>query len=272
MDRCLEAVRTRRPLIHNITNYVTANDVANMLLACGASPIMADEPREVEEIAECCAGLCINIGTLCDRTVEAMLRAGQRAGALGRVLVLDPVGAGASVFRTETARSLMKELPLTAIRGNMTEIKALFGGQTGTRGVDAALCDRVRENDLDRVIETVKAYARAAGTILAVTGAADLVTDGERCYVIRNGREEMEHFTGAGCQLSGLLTAYLAAAPGGALEASAAAVCTMGLAGELAWERMRPGDGNTAYRDRIIDAVYRMDTDTWRKGARYEIR
>lgn len=272
LGNCLENVRKTVPLIHNITNYVTVNDVANILLACGGSPIMADDPGEVEEITALCAGLNINIGTLNQRTVESMRLAGKKAAELGRVILLDPVGAGASTLRTRTAVELVREIPFTAIRGNMSEIKTLALGSGTTKGVDADVADAVSEKNLDSAVTFMKNFAVRTGAITAVTGAIDLVSDGKRCYVIRNGRPEMGKITGTGCQLSGMMTAFLAANPDDALEAAAAAVCAMGLAGEIGWSRMAAGDGNTAYRSRIIDAIYNMDGETLNGGANYEVR
>ena len=133
----LENVRSKKPLIHNITNYVTVNDVANILLACGASPIMSDDAGEVEEITSACGGLCINIGTLNQNTISSMLLAGKRASSLGRKTVLDPVGAGASRLRTETAFRLIEQIRFDVIRGNISEMKALALGSGGAKGVDA---------------------------------------------------------------------------------------------------------------------------------------
>lgn len=260
------------PLVHNITNYVTVNDVANVILACGGSPIMSDETEDVEDITSLCGGLNINIGTLHKTSIEGMFRAGRRANALGHPVVLDPVGAGASTFRTDTALSFMRELHLSAVRGNISEIRALAEGRGNTKGVDADLADAVTEITLDAAVAFVKAFARKSGCIAAVTGAIDLVSDGTACYVIRNGRPEMGKITGTGCQLSGIMTAYLAANPDCALEAAAASVCVMGLAGEIGWSRMQNGDGNATYRNRIIDAVYNMTGEELEKGAKYELR
>ena len=269
---CLENVRNTVPLIHNITNYVTVNDVANVLLACGASPIMADDEGEVEEITAICSGLNINIGTLNSRTIPSMLKAGKAAQALNHPVVLDPVGAGASTLRTETARRLIREIRFTVVRGNMSEIKTLAAGSGNTRGVDASVEDVVTEDNLESAIAFVKDLSASDGAIVAVTGAIDLVADAERCYVIRNGRPEMGKVTGTGCQLSALTAAYVAANPGNCLEAAAAAVCLMGLAGEIGFSRMAPGDGNAAYRSRIIDAICNMDGRELERGAKYEVR
>lgn len=272
LEECFGNVRLLAPLIHNITNYVTANDVANALLACGAGPIMADEPDEAEDIAAASDGLNINLGTLRRSGIEAMLRAGRKTGALGHPILLDPVGVGVSALRADTARRMMRELGLTLIRGNISEIKVLAYGSGSARGVDAGRADRVTEENLREAVGFVKDFAARTGCVTAVSGAIDLVSDGSACYVIRNGRPEMGKVTGTGCQLSAVMTACAAANPGNTLEAAAAAVCAMGLAGEIGWSRMREGDGNVSYRGRIIDALYNMDTETLRKGARYELR
>lgn len=272
MKRQFDLLRKTMPLIHNITNYVTVNDVANILLACGGSPIMSDEVEDVEDITSICNGLNINIGTLHKSSIEGMLRAGKKANNLHHPILLDPVGAGASKFRTETALKLMQELNLAVIRGNISEIKTLAFGSGTTKGVDADVSDAVTEENLEQAIEFVKAFSKKTGTIIAVTGRIDLVTDGNRCYVIRNGRPEMGKITGTGCQLSGMMTAFITANPDEMLEAAAAAVCAMGLAGEIGWSRMQTGDGNATYRNRIIDAIYNMTGDILEKGANYEIR
>ena len=272
LGKCIENVRKSVPLVHNITNYVTVNDVANVLLACGGSPIMSDEPEDVEDITTICGGLNINIGTLNKSSIEGMYRAGRRANELGHVVLLDPVGAGASALRTNTAVGLMDEIRFTAIRGNISEIKTLALGSGTTKGVDADVADAVTEDSLDSAVKFAKDLASKTGSVIAVTGAIDLVADADRCYVIRNGRPEMGRITGTGCQLSGLMTAFLVANPDAPLDAAAAAVCAMGLAGEIGWSRMQEGDGNSTYRNRIIDAIFNMDGETLDKGAKYEVR
>ena len=272
MKECMDNVRKNVPLVHNITNYVTVNDVANILLACGGSPIMSDEPEDVEDITSVCGGLNINIGTLHQSSIEGMLLAGKKANELGHPVLLDPVGAGASRLRTDTALRIMKEIKLTVIRGNISEIKTLAYGSGTTKGVDADVADAVTEETLNDAIAFVKNFARKTSCIIAVTGAIDLVSDGEICYVIRNGRPEMGKITGTGCQLSGMMTAYVTANQEKPLEAAASAVCIMGLAGEIGWSRMQEGDWNATYRNRIIDAVYQMTGEDLERGAKYEVR
>jgi hydroxyethylthiazole kinase len=268
----LENVRAKSPLVHNITNYVTVNDVANVLLAAGGSPIMSDDADDVEDITSICGGLNINIGTLNKNTIPSMFLAGKKANALGHIVLLDPVGAGASRLRTDTANRLMQEVRFDAVRGNISEIKTLCTGSGSTKGVDADAVDAVTEANLDDGVQLVKAFAQKTGCIIAVTGAIDLVSDGERCWCIRNGRAEMSRITGTGCQLSALMTAFLVANPDRKLDAAAAAVCMMGLAGEIGWANMQPGDGNSTYRDRIIDAIFNMTGDALEEGAKYELR
>ena len=268
----LENVRAKTPLVHNITNYVTVNDVANVLLAAGGSPIMSDDADDVEDITSICGGLNINIGTLNKNTIPSMFLAGKKANELGHIVLLDPVGAGASRLRTDTANRLMQEVRFDAVRGNISEIKTLCTGSGSTKGVDADAVDAVTEANLDDGVQLVKAFAQRAGCIVAVTGAIDLVSDGARCWCIRNGRAEMSRITGTGCQLSALMTAFLVANPDRKLDAAAAAVCMMGLAGEIGWANMQPGDGNSTYRNRIIDAIFNMTGDALEEGAKYELR
>ena len=201
LSEYLSRVRRQAPVIHAISNYVTANDVANVLLACGASPIMADDPEEAVYITRLSAALALNLGTLSRRRVSAMLAAGEEAGRLGRPILLDPVGAGASPMRTDTARMLLARLPVTALRCNVSELRALLSGTHTHRGVDA---DRQQAGGLSEQITFVKGAARQLGCLVAVTGETDLVSDGDICFVIRNGRPEMSRVTGTGCQLSAL--------------------------------------------------------------------
>ena len=272
LGSCLEAVRQRAPLIHCITNYVTANDVANLLLACGARPIMADDPEEAAEITAGCQGLTLNLGTLSRRTIPSMHAAGAEAARLGHPVVLDPVGVGGSSLRRETAKSLLQSVPFAAVRGNSSEIKALLEQPPAFSGVDVSPADRVDGDHLAQGVAFAKEAARRLSTIVAITGEIDLVSDGNRCFVLRGGRAEMGKITGTGCQLSALVCAYLSANPECPLEAVAAAVAAMDAAGELAWTRMEPWDGNFAYRGKILDTIYHLDGDTLDRRSDYEIQ
>lgn len=268
----LANVREKSPLIHNITNYVTANDCANILLAVGASPIMADDAQEVWDITGICAGLNLNLGTLNSRTVQSMHIAGARANELGHPVVLDPVGAGASRFRTQTALELLEKIQFTVIRGNISECKALFSGSVAARGVDADVADRVTEENLAESAAFARAVSAKTGAVVAMTGAIDIVADSHGAFCIRNGHPMMASVTGTGCQLSALTAAFVTANPGAPLEAAAAAVCAMGLAGEIAHGRLTGLDGSGSYRTYLMDAIYRMTPEQLEKGAKYEVR
>ena len=272
LGKCLENVKEKTPLIHNITNYVTVNDVANALLASGGSPIMSDEPDDVADITSICGGLNINIGTLNKRSIEAMFISGKKSKELGHIVLLDPVGAGASKLRTETAVEIMEEIKPDIIRGNISEIKTLALGSGTTKGVDADAADVVTDENLDSMVEFAKAFSKKSRAVIAITGAIDLVADGKKCYVIRNGSPMMSRITGTGCMLSGLATAYAVANPDNIIEAVAASVCLMGLAGQIGVLKMSDNEGNSSLRNHIIDAIYNMDAEKLNKGAKYEVR
>lgn len=271
-----ENVRKSVPLVHCITNYVTVNDVANILLACGASPIMSDEPKDAVDIAAICDGLYINIGTLNERSIKAMFEAGKIAKELGKLILLDPVGAGATTLRTETARRIVYELQPNIIRGNASEIKSLALGFGTTKGVDVDANDGIDNENLDESIKFIKEFSKKTNAVIIVTGKTDLVTDGEKCYVIHNGHKEMSKVTGTGCMLSAIITAYAAANKDNIMdnivEAAAEAVCSMGIAGEIAYSMQKGTDGNIALRGKIIDCIYNINKAVFEKGADYEIR
>lgn len=271
LKEILENVRTRVPLIHNITNYVTVNDCANILLACGGSPIMADDIDEVEEITSICNGLNINIGTLNKRTIPSMIVAGKKSNELNHPVVLDPVGAGASTLRTQTALKLVEDVNFSVIRGNISEIKTLAFGNGSTKGVDADVSDKVTEDNLSQSADFAKAFAKKTSSIIAITGAIDIVADETKAFCIYNGHKDMSKITGTGCQLSALTAAYITANPDDMLTATVAAVCTMGLCGEIAQKRMTELDGNSSYRNYIIDAVCNLTPEDLEKGAKYKM-
>lgn len=272
LEKMLENVRRKSPLIHSITNYVTANDCANMLLACGASPIMAEDIGEAAEITSLCQGLVLNLGTLNQNKIPSMLAAGKRANELGHPVVFDPVGAGASKLRTQTALQMMKEIRFSVVRANISEIKALIGGSEigKTRGVDADVSDQITEENGAEAAGLAKRFSRQTGAVAAITGAIDIVADANNVYVIRNGHPMMRSVTGTGCQLSVLTAAFAAANPDTPLKAAAAAVCAMGVCGEIGFSRLGAMDGNASYRNYIIDAMYRLTPEQLRKKARYQ--
>jgi len=262
----LDGCRRRKPLVHCITNYVTANDCANILLACGGSAIMADDPREAAEVAAQADGLVLNLGTLNPSKLEAMLAAGREANRKGIPVVLDPVGAAAVSARREAAQMLLDSISFAVIRGNAAEIAALAGMRVGRRGVDAA--PGMASDDIE---EAARILAGRTGAAAAATGAVDVVTDGDVLFRVYNGHPVMRLVTGTGCQTSALIGAYAAANPDCQLHAALAAVCAMGLCGETAAARMTPQDGNASCRNYLIDAVFNLTKKELEKGARYEI-
>lgn len=272
-NKILDNVNLKTPLVHSITNYVTVNDCANIILACGGSPIMADDVAEVCEITSICSSLVINIGTLNERTISSMIAAGKKANELGHPVVLDPVGAGASTLRNETALTLLKEVKFSVIRGNISEIKFLASGSATTQGVDAAAADAVTADNLDSVINFAKVLSRTTGAVIAITGATDIVADSDKAYVINNGHPMMSRVTGTGCMLTTVIGSFVGANQDNLLDATATAVTAMGLCGELAYARLKELDGGTnTYRMLIIDFMSKINIELLKDGAKIESR
>lgn len=246
--------REARPLIHTITNNVTVNDCANIILAAGGAPTMAQDEREVEEITAISQALVLNLGAL--KAQEAMLLAGKKANALGHPVVMDPVAAGASFLRGETSRRLLHEVQMAVIRGNASEIRALAVGSETTQGVEVNALDKVTEENLDAAAELVRAFSRRTGAVVALTGAIDLVSDGTRTAVLRGGSEMMSRITGAGCMLTALTATFCGANPDKPFESAVAAVGVMDVCGQLAHRRVCEAmEGTASFRTRLIDAV-----------------
>lgn len=245
-------MRSVVPLVHNMTNYVTVNDCANALLAIGGSPIMADDILEAADITAISSALVINIGTLNQRTVEAMLSAGKKANELGIPVVFDPVGAGASAFRNETTRRILDEVKITILRGNLSEVSYVAGLSASTKGVDAS------EADLDKDVQAVaKSAAEKLCCTVAVTGAVDVITDGRRVAEISNGHPMLSKVTGTGCMTSAITGGY-AGMGQDAFTAAAAGVMSMGIAGEIAYEKAG-NVGTGSFHVALIDALSGLD-------------
>lgn len=253
----LERMRAGQPLIHNMTNYVTVNFVANILLAVGASPVMAHAEGEVEEMVSLASALVLNIGTLDEAWLASMLRAGRRASELERPIVLDPVGAGATRMRTEAAQSMLAELSVTLVRGNASEILALAGGGAQTRGVDTA-------DEVEAALEPAARLARERQTVVVITGECDAITDGERIWRVHNGHPLMGRVTGSGCAVSAVIAAFAAVEPDPVAAAASALACYC-LAGEMAMEG-EPGPGT--FLVRFQDALHGLTPDAVARGAR----
>lgn len=263
----LKRIGEKEPLIHCITNYVTADVCAELLLAVGARPVMADAPEEAAEIALQSDGLLLNIGTPSVGTLRAMRLAGEAANAKGIPVVFDPVGAGASAFRTEEARKLIGSIACRVIRGNRSELEAVLLGKSDTRGVDA-----VGSFDPERALPIAGALAEKTGSVVVLTGETDIGTDGKKAFFVRNGCKEMQKTVGTGCGLSALIAAFCAATPDDPFTASLAAVCLSGYAGECAKAGLRQSGGAGSFGVLLTDAVSRMTAEALEGGARYEIR
>lgn len=267
LSEVIARIRQKNPLIHCINNHVTSNDCANILLACGGSAIMADDPDEVAEVTAMCDGLVLNMGTPSPRKLEALLKAGKEANRLGHPVVLDPVGVGSSSMRKAAGATLLDQVRFAAIRANAAEIATLVRGTAAHRGVDTDL----EEASVDAVKTLAKWLSLETGAVVIATGDTDIVTDGKTLYRVHNGHPMMKTVTGSGCQLSALLGACLTANPELPLEAALAAVCAMGLAGQIAHGRLLPLDGNASYRNYIIDAICNLTPEALEKGAQYEM-
>ena len=269
----IDQVRKRAPLMHCITNYVTVNDVANMVLASGGSPIMADGIYEVEDITGICDGLIINIGTLNERTIDSMLKAGKRANQLGHPVIFDPVGAGASAFRTETARRILDSIACSVIRGNASEIKTIAKGSHTTRGVDANIADQVSAAHLDEAVQWIKDLSLQLKAVVAMTGEIDIISDGKRAAIVKNGHPWMSRITGAGCMLDGVIGNFAAACSDQLLEAVSSAVAAEGICGENAYKKARQlGTGTSSFRTYLIDEMSLLTSEKLKGEQNIEFR
>jgi len=256
----VERVREKKPLVHHITNYVTVNDCANITLAIGASPIMADALEEAADIAATASALVLNLGTLNERTIPSMLAAGRAANKAGVPVVLDPVGAGASKLRNETAARILNEVKISVLRGNISEIRFLAGLKSAAKGVDAS------EDDLQGSADAsagaiAKTLAARYHCVTAITGATDVVSDGKTVVCVENGHPMLANLTGTGCMCSSLIGSFCGAAPDAPFEATIAALLTMGIAGEIAGEKAGQS-GNGSFHTALHDAVSHMDAET----------
>lgn len=269
----LKNVSLLTPIVHTITNYVTVNDCANIILACGGSPIMADDYNEVEEITSICNSLVINIGTLNERTILSMIKSGKKANELGIPVILDPVGAGASAFRSSTVRKLLEEIRFSVIRGNISEIKTVYEGSGSTKGVDAAQTDAINESNLDEIIKLAQHLSEKTGAVIAITGAVDIVAVENEAYVIRNGHKMMSQITGTGCMLTAVIGTFCGGNPDQLLESTKTAVCAMGISGELAYQKTKHTNGGTSsFRTYLIDYMSNIDTTLLKEGSKFESR
>ena len=253
----LEKIRETRPLVHNVTNFVVMNFTANVLLAAGASPVMAHAENEVEEMVSFAKALVLNIGTLDDAWIASMLKAGRKASALGVPIILDPVGAGATKLRTETAKRILAETKVTLVRGNASEILALGGAASKGKGVDAA-------DTVDAAAERAVALAQELGVPVAITGPVDFITDGKRIVRVANGHPLMGCVTGTGCGATAIIGAF-AGVDADPVSAAATALAYYGLAGECAADGAA---GPGSFMIRFLDALHSLTPDEVRRGCK----
>jgi hydroxyethylthiazole kinase len=245
----LRELRERKPLVHQITNYVVMNETANATLALGALPVMAHAPQEVEEMAAAAGALVLNIGTLSEHWVDAMLLAGKVTKA---PIVLDPVGAGATTYRTETARRLLDELDVTVVRGNVAEVATLAGRKAEIRGVESIGAE-------GSAAELAREAAQALGCVVSVTGPTDHISNGDRVIAVSNGHELLATVSGTGCMSTAVTGSFLAAKPGSPLEAAAEALVAFGVAGE---DAAREAKGPGTFHAGLYDALYHLDPES----------
>jgi len=256
----LKIMREKKPLIHNITNFVVMNYTANALLACGASPVMAHAAEEVEEMVSFAGALVLNIGTLTPYWIDSMLKAGKRANELNVPIILDPVGSGATKLRTESSKRLIDNLKINVVRGNASEVLSLAHEGSRTKGVDSI-------HSVDEAADAAIALASELDTTLAITGEVDLITDGERVCKVLNGHELMGYVTGTGCTATALIGAFLAVDKD-SVEAATTALAYFGLAGEKgAAQAAAPGSFMIA----MLDALFSIDEAALIEGARIKI-
>lgn len=250
LKEAFEALQNKRALIHHITNYVTVNDCANVVLAIGASPIMADELSEVEEMVGICDALVLNIGTANERTIASMLKAGKVANAKGIPVVLDPVGVGATAFRRQSVAKLMDTISFSVIRGNMAEIKTIAGLEAKSAGVDSL----EEESDGAKIALNL---AKKLGCVIAITGKIDVVSDGTLCYTLQNGDMALTQVTGTGCMSTSLIGSFIGAS-NNAFASALAGILTMSISGELA----EKSKGIGAFHTSLINRIGQMDLKT----------
>jgi hydroxyethylthiazole kinase len=255
----LSAIRDKKPLIHNITNYVVMNYTANALLAMGASPVMAHATNEVEDMVSFAGALVLNIGTLSNDWITAMLKAGRKASEQQTPIILDPVGSGATPLRTRSAKKIIAETHISVIRGNASEILSLRHRESKTKGVDAI-------HSVDEAATTAKVLAQELKTTLAITGPVDLITDGARVIRVANGHPLMGYVTGTGCTATVTIGAFLAV-DDDPVSATATALAYFGLAGEVAGQNASaPG----SFMIQMLDALYSITPQALKKGCKIE--
>lgn len=271
-QQLVEKVKNKRPLIHCITNKVTINDCANVVLAVNGSPIMADDENEVEDITTICDGLVLNIGTLSKSVIPSMIKAANKAKELHHPVVLDPVGIGASKLRKEVVFQLLESSALTLVKGNLSEMKVIESKSGTTKGVDVNIEDTINDDNIDQYVAYAKNLSKKINAIVVITGPIDIVSDDKKSYIIRNGCKEMSKITGTGCMLTTVIATYVTANLNQPLEAAALATAMMGYSGELAYQKIcKENSGLGSMHMYLIDYLSKMD-QLYKEGIKIESR
>lgn len=268
--KIIDQIKEKEPLVQCITNFVTVNDCANILLAIGAAPTMAMDSREVEEAVSKVSALVCNMGAI--EHVESMILAGKKANRLHIPVVLDPVGAGGTTLRREAVKKLTEEVHFSVIRGNASEIKAIAGIDSLGRGVDVSKDDAVSERTLYRDIQIFEALAKRIDSVIVVSGEIDVITDGVHTILVRNGCSTMTRITGSGCMLTTLIGAFCGANKEETFHAASLAAGVMGIAGEMAEEkRIKNKTGNATFRNDLIDSIFNITIEEIEEKLNYEV-
>lgn len=263
LGQLLFAVKERKPLVHHITNYVTVNDCANVVLALGGSPVMADDKRETEDMTALASSLVLNIGTLHSESLVSMILSGIKANELGIPVILDPVGAGATEFRTRAAEEILQKVKISVLRGNMSEIRVLAGMSAKTRGVDSG-------DSISGGQEIAGALARELGCTAVITGEKDIITDGKSTVIVENGHKMLTGVTGTGCMATSLIGTYCGVSSD-YLKAALAGIVTMGLAGEKAFLELNGSAGIGTFRMKLFDFTSNLTPEDLMMGARFYV-
>ncbi|NFE80662.1 hydroxyethylthiazole kinase [Clostridium sporogenes] len=260
-----QSVKLKKPLIHYITNPISINDCANMILAVGAKPIMAEHPLEVSEITAVSKSLGVNLGNITDTRMKSMLISGKTAYENKISQVIDLVGVGCSKLRLDYSRKFISECHPNVIKGNMSEIKAIYGIKSSAKGIDVGACDIITEQNFHKNIEIIKTLSMGTGAVVAATGVVDIISNGTYTYVIKNGCEMLSMITGTGCMLTGLIASYISS--GSILEGTVLAIALMGICGELS----QHVKGTGSFRTELIDNMFNISDDMITKKIRMGI-
>lgn len=262
----LNDVKYKKPLVHSITNYVTANDCANVILAIGGSPTMADYSKEVEGITQIASAVVLNMGIINDDMVNAMIASGKKANELGIPVIFDPVGAGVATYRNEVSRKILSQIKIDVLRGNISEVKFIGGLESNNKGVDASESDM--NIGIEDEIKIAKDIAKKLNCTVAITGATDIISNGERTAVLNNGTKMLANVTGTGCMTTALTGAFCGSGSDYFI-AAIAGVISMGIAGEIS-EEINGKVGLGSFHIGIIDAISNLNSDIIERKAKIE--